>query len=80
MLLSLLETGLCDPNIRDRNGCTPLHFAAQLGKETAVTLLLVNTKKNYEGRDENANREKVNSCYKNRKFLDTNLNLALAFH
>ncbi len=40
MLRSLLE--ICDPNIRDRNGCTALHFAAQLGKESAVSLLLVN--------------------------------------
>jgi ankyrin repeat protein len=41
LLRYLLETGLCDVNIKDRNGCTAIHFAAQLGRESAVALLLV---------------------------------------
>ena len=43
MLRSMLDSGLFDFNLRDRNGCSALHFAAMLGKDTAVSLLLVST-------------------------------------
>ena len=36
----LLNEGECSPNLRNGNGCTPLHMAAEKGKVYVIELLL----------------------------------------